>query len=267
MRSPRPSSTSSSRSMPSRDACRRRSSSPRRCVRRISRERGEALETLEQGCTRAGLPPHRRPGPSCLSASDPSRAVSVEDWVRRGLDSPIPLERAAAVTALPEVFPGPRAAGLLKPVLLRERTSGRQRGCALSVSHGSHPEDPFALDPRNDIEVVDLLRRAPLLSDFQTAELAFLVEKSERRFVPDGRRSSPQGTFQMRSSPCSRARWSSKGKAPLFEGRRGEWRGLRRGRSVPRQDASTRHAPRGPRCSESAWQSSPSAPNVSHGRA
>jgi len=109
---------------------------------------------------------------------------------------------------------------LLKPVLLRDEPPV-VNAAALSVLEGLSHTGPRQADGRNDILVVDQLRGASLFSDFQTAEIAFLVEKSERRRAPAGEPfyavgARPDAVFGVLSGEVD-----LDGEGTLFEGRRG----------------------------------------------
>ncbi len=140
-----------------------------------TRERSEAFETLEQGCPRSVYRTLSR----LLRQPVTGRGVGgvlLEERLGRARDSAIALERAAAVVAAPEVFPEEQAREWIRPVLGR-REPPLVRETALAVLAelvGAGSDDP------NTIRIIDIFKRAPLLTSFQTTELAFLVEARDR---------------------------------------------------------------------------------------
>ncbi len=146
-----------------------------------AKERAEGFETLEQGCSRTVFRMLSR----LLRKSATGRLADgalLEERLGRARDSAMALERAAAIVAAREVLAPERAREWIRPTL------GRKEPLLVrEVAHavlGELVGVPEAAP--NAIRVIDIFKRAPLLSAFQIGELAFLVEGREALSVACG---------------------------------------------------------------------------------
>jgi hypothetical protein len=112
-----------------------------------------------------------------------------------------------------------RAAGLLKSVLLR--TEPRVvNAAALSVLAGLAAGRPPGFDGSNDVCIVGRLRESELFAEFETAELAFLAEKGERRRAPAGEVLFDEGGVPDAAWVVLEGEVELEGEGSAFEGRR-----------------------------------------------